>query len=199
MSRLPHWQNLLAKHCPSDRPVGWIVLLHSLMVASLAIRLRRRARLPLDDGEVLAAAMLHDIGIAATDAPGIDCRGSLPYLWHGVAGADILRAEGVDERYARVAERHTGVGLDPDEARALGLPEGRVYMPLTQLERLICYADCFYSKGSRHDKFDTVALAATAPVLRRRKSFDSVRSACARRGPGQLARFDALAAEFGRP
>ena len=167
MSRLPPWQNLLAKHCPSDRPVGWIVLLHSLMVASLAIRLRRR--------------------------------GSLPYLWHGVAGADILRAEGVDERYARVAERHTGVGLDPDEARALGLPEGRVYMPLTQLERLICYADCFYSKGSRHDKFDTVALAATAPVLRRRKSFHSVRDACARRGPGQLARFDALAAEFGRP
>ena len=61
----------------------------------------------------------------------------------------MLRAAGVPEIYARVAERHTGAGLTRKEidARHLPLPAGRSYMPETLLEKLVCYADCFYSKS----------------------------------------------------
>ena len=35
--------------------------------------------------------MLHDIGIFQTDAPGIHCFGSQPYICHGRLGAELLR------------------------------------------------------------------------------------------------------------
>ncbi len=50
--------------------------------------------------------MLHDIGIFLTDAPGIHCHGTAPYIAHGYLGADLLRRERYSEDVARVAERH---------------------------------------------------------------------------------------------
>lgn len=122
--------------------------------------------------------MLHDIGIIATDAPGIDCHGDIPYLCHGSAGADMLRGDGVDEKYALVAERHTGSGLTADEIAASGLPlpAGRSYMPETLLEKLICYADCFFSKGGDGT----------------RKSMERVEASMAKFGPDVLRRFREL-------
>lgn len=143
------WQTIIDRHYPAHRKVRGILLSHSASVAAMAKDLNRRCALGLDEDTVETAAMLHDIGIILTDAPGIDCHGTLPYLAHGAAGADMLRAEGVDEIYARIAERHTGAGLTSTEIEQAGLPlpPGRVYMPETILEKLICYADCFYSKG----------------------------------------------------
>ena len=127
--------------------------------------------------------MLHDIGIIAVDAPGIDCHGTEPYLCHGVIGAEMLRRAGVPELYARVAERHTGAGLTADEIAAAGLPlpTDRSYMPETTLERLICYADCFYSKGGDG----------------RRKSLERVRASMDRFGPTVRRRFEEMNKEFG--
>lgn len=143
------WQNAIDIYYPADREVRGILISHSHSVAKLAVDLARKRELLLDEVEIINAAMLHDIGIICTDAPGIDCHGSQPYLCHGAIGADMLRSLNIDEKYARVAERHTGTGLTQEEIKKFGipLPEGRSYMPQTLLEKLICYADCFYSKS----------------------------------------------------
>lgn len=168
---------------PAGRKVSGILLTHSEAVAREALEIARRKNLGLDPDTVYAAAMLHDIGIIRTDAPGIGCYGSRPYLAHGPVGADMLRALGVDEIYARVAERHTGVGLLPEEiaAQNIPLPPDRSYMPETVLEKLICYADCYYSKGSDMS----------------RKSRERVLRSLARFGPAVTDRFLALEKEFG--
>lgn len=134
---------------PAGRKVSGILLVHSRAVADEALAIAHRMNLDLDDSDIEAAAMLHDVGIIRTNAPGIGCYGSAPYLCHGPLGADMLRAARAPEIYARVAERHTGAGLASKEidARHLPLPEGRCYMPETLLEKLVCYADCFYSKS----------------------------------------------------
>lgn len=176
---------IIDKYYPADRPVRGILLCHSRNVADLALALARRAQLRLDPELIEAAAMLHDIGIIATDAPGIDCHGSAPYLLHGVIGADMLRQCGADERVARVAERHTGAGISRGELRSLHLPlpDDRTLMPLTTLEKLICYADCFYSKTG----------------LNRLKDIGRVRSGMQRHGMDQCDRFERLVQLFGDP
>ena len=131
------------------QPPREILLRHSLNVAALAREINHRRNLGLDDAVIADAALLHDIGIKYTDAPGIGCHGTQPYLAHGAIGADLLRKAGAPEIDARVAERHTGSGLTAGEIASAGLPmpPGRSYMPHTLLEKLICYADCFYSKS----------------------------------------------------
>lgn len=167
---------------PAGRKVSGILLTHSRAVADEALSIARRKGLDVDLYDVEAAAMLHDVGIIRTNAPGIGCYGVAPYLCHGAIGADMLRAAGAPEIYARVAERHTGAGLTADEIAAarLPLPRGRSYMPQSTLERLICYADCFYSKSADMT----------------RKSLERVEASMAKFGPEQLERFRALRAEF---
>lgn len=174
---------IISKHYPAGRKVSGILLCHSRAVADEALAIARRLRLPLDSDVIEAAAMLHDIGIIRTNAPGIGCYGSAPYLCHGYIGADMLRADGVPEAYARVAERHTGAGLTRAEieARRLPLPPDRCYMPETLLEKLICYADCFYSKSGDM----------------KRKPIERVEKSMAGFGPDVLTRFRALHALFG--
>lgn len=172
------YNEVIDKYYPPQRRVRDILIEHSRCVADMALKIAHRKHLPLADSEIETAAMLHDIGIIATDAPGIDCHGSLPYLAHGAAGADMLRREGVEEKYALVAERHTGAGLTPEEIKqgGLPLPSGRSYMPQSLLEKLICYADCFYSKGGDM----------------KRKDIARVRASMARFGPGVALRFEEL-------
>lgn len=159
-----------------------LLITHSVQVAQKALAIAHAHALPLADGDIVAAAMLHDIGIVATDAPGIHCHGSEPYLRHGVIGAAMLRKAGAPEWLARVAERHTGAGITAKDIveHNLPLPPGD-YLPETLLERLVCYADKFYSK-SRPEKEKTLAQA---------------RASVARFGADSAARFDELAAQFG--
>lgn len=168
---------------PAGRKVSGILLSHSRAVADEAIAIAKRLNLPVDLDEVEAAAMLHDIGIIRTNAPGIGCYGSAPYLCHGPIGADMLRAMEVPEIYARVAERHTGAGLTEADiaARALPIPEGRSYMPESLLEKLVCYADCFYSKSGDL----------------KRKPYDRVEASMAKFGDDILKRFLELHRQFG--
>lgn len=170
------FRNLIDRIYPEGDPARGILLSHSHSVADLACRINESKNLGLDPETVETAAMIHDIGIIRVDAPAIGCHGDLPYMLHGVAGADILRAAGAPEIYARVAERHTGAGLNPEEAKAAGLPEGRSYMPESVLEKLICYADCFFSKTN----------------LGHQKSLDRVRLSLSKFGPDVAARFEDL-------
>lgn len=91
--------------------------------------------------------MVHDIGICLTDAPGIHCHGTHPYICHGILGAAMMRAEGY-ERHARVCERHTGAGLSLNDIISQGLPlPHHDLLPETLEEQLICFADKFFSKS----------------------------------------------------
>ena len=102
--------------------------------------------LQLDAQFVEEAAMLHDLGIFLTDAPGIQCFGSHPYICHGRLGAEILREEGY-ERHARVCERHTGAGITCKQIVEQNLPlPHQDFLPETMEEKVICYADKFFSK-----------------------------------------------------
>lgn len=177
------FQEIIDKYYPQGSALRVIYLEHCRRVADLALEIAHAKRLPLTEEDIEAAAMLHDIGIFLTDAPGIECHGTEPYLAHGAIGADLLRGEGAPEWLARIAERHTGSGLTPQEieARQLPLPKGRSYMPQTLLERLICYADKFYSKSGD---------------FRARKPMERVRASQRRFGPSVAERFEALHREF---
>lgn len=172
---------VIDKYYPAGTRRRDIYIKHCRQVADKALEIARRKSLQLDEDDIVAGAMLHDIGIALTDAPGIDCHGTLPYLCHGTAGADLLRREGFDERFARIAERHTGAGITADEIEASGLPiPRRDYLPETLLERLICYADKFYSKSGEMKE----------------KPLERVVASMSKFTPATLARFNDLHAEF---
>ena len=90
--------------------------------------------------------MLHDIGIFKCDAAGILCFGTEPYICHGRIGAELLRSEGFP-RHARVCERHTGAGITKAQIIAQNLPlPQQDFLPETMEEKVICYADKFFSK-----------------------------------------------------
>lgn len=177
------YQRIIDKYYPAGSPLRDIYMRHCRSVANLALDIARRKGLDLSPADIEAAAMLHDIGIVRTDAPGIHCHGSEPYLAHGRIGADLLRAEGAPEEYARVAERHTGAGLTPEDVARMSpmLPPDRSYMPQTLLERLVCYADKFYSKSGDM----------------KIKPLDRVRASLAKFGEGASERFERLHQEFG--
>lgn len=177
------WQRIIDMHYPAGTPLRDILEGHSRQVAGMALAIARRVCPELDPLQVEAAAMLHDIGICRTDAPGIQCFGTEPYLMHGVLGAAMLRECGAPEWAAAVAERHTGAGLTRADVIASGMPDpGHDLCPRDMLERLVCYADKFFSK--------THVGAPPKPI-------DRVRASMARFGPDAAARFDALHAEFG--
>ncbi|MBP5523969.1 MAG: phosphohydrolase, partial [Bacteroidaceae bacterium] len=92
------------------------------------------------------AAMIHDLGIFLCNAPGIYCFGNEPYIKHGILGAELLRKEGFP-RHARVCERHTGAGITREDIEKQGLPlPPQDFLPETIEEKIICYADKFFSK-----------------------------------------------------
>ncbi|MDE6631631.1 MAG: HDIG domain-containing protein [Muribaculaceae bacterium] len=159
-----------------------LLLTHSEMVARKALTVAEAAKLNIDRDFVYNAAMLHDIGIFRCDASGIYCYGDEPYIRHGIIGGELLRKEGVDEAFARVCERHTGSGLTAKEIAETGMPLPHMdFLPETLEEKLICYADKFFSKSGDP---------------REEKSLDRVRKSMAKFGADSLERFDALHAIF---
>ena len=70
----------------------------------------------------------------------------------------VLRKEGFP-RHARVCERHTGAGITREQIinQHLPLPE-QDFLPETMEEKVICYADKFFSK-THLDKEKTVEQA----------------------------------------
>ena len=138
---------IIDKYYRDNEPLRHILVMHSRSVAQKALDVAsRHPELGVDVRFVEEAALLHDIGICLTDAPGIQCFGHEPYICHGLLGAELLRSEGLP-RHARVAERHTGTGLTVATIRRqhLPLPE-RDFSPETIEEQIICYADKFFSK-----------------------------------------------------
>lgn len=164
-------------------PLYDTLVTHSRAVADKALALGRASGMDLDLDFVESAAMLHDIGIIDCDAPSIHCHGSLPYIAHGTAGSRMLESLGL-HRHALVCERHTGAGISLAQIveRALPLPP-RPMLPLTPEEKLVCYADKFFSK-SRDD-------------LRREKPVEKITAQMEAFGPDTLRRFLEMHRMFG--
>ena len=126
------------------------------------------------------AALLHDIGIFMTDAADIECYGRSRYIEHGYLGADLLRENGLD-RHALVAERHTGMGLKRVDIIEKNMPlPHRDMIPISMEEKIICYADKFFSKSDLERKF----------------TIEEIRNKNAKYGKEWIEAFDALSDMF---
>ena len=164
-----------------------LLLLHSRQVAQLVQQLGERLVAqgkPLDLEFAVEAAMLHDIGVIHTSAPGIHCHGTEPYICHGVIGRRMLDEIGLF-RHALVCERHTGAGLSITDIEKQNLPlPHRDLLPLSLEEKIVCYADKFFSKSHPDDQARTLSVA---------------RSKLLKFGDDTIARFDMMATLFGEP
>ena len=140
--------SIIDQYYPSENELRRILLTHSRQVADRCLLIaRKHPELKLDTEFLEEAAMLHDIGIYACDAPSIQCFGTEPYICHGLIGGKLLREKGF-VRHAQVCERHTGTGISREQiiAQNLPLPLDGCYEPDTIEEQVVCYADKFYSK-----------------------------------------------------
>lgn len=168
------WKKIIDKYYSGDGDLRTILIIHSQSVARKALQIvSLHPELNLDREFIEEAAMLHDIGIIKTDASGIKCFGTEPYICHGILGAEMLRQEGLP-RHARVCERHTGAGLSLNEIVSQNLPlPHQDFLPETLEEQVICYADKFFSKTH----------------LDREKSVEKAEKSIAKFGEEGLARF----------
>jgi uncharacterized protein len=129
---------LLKKHSTGKRELK-IVLAHSRAVQKLALeiagRINRAGKRKADTHFIRTAALLHDIG--RFEHP--------PWkqaILHGVAGARILKKEGLPAAYQKVCMNHLGAGITKADIRKQRLPLPLAdYVPRTIEEKIICYAD----------------------------------------------------------
>ncbi len=173
--------DMIDLYYPSANELKDILLTHSRAVVQKALWVAsRHPELELDRTFLYEAAMLHDIGIFLTDAPGIHCYGTQPYICHGYLGADLARKHGF-HRHALVCERHTGAGLSLQEIveRDLPLPH-RDMQPVSLEEQVICFADKFFSKSH--------------PA--KEKSIEGTQKSLSKHGEAGVARFNEWCARF---
>ncbi|MCS3323138.1 HDIG domain-containing protein [Bacteroides fragilis] len=167
--------DLIDKYYPRDNELKHILNVHSRSVADKALWIAgKHPELNLDTVFLEEAAMLHDIGIFLTHAPGIQCFGTEPYICHGYLGAGLVRKEGFP-RHALVCERHTGAGLSLKDIMDQKLPvPHREMLPVSMEEQVICFADKFFSKTH----------------LDREKTVEGARKSIAKYGDEGLQRFN---------
>lgn len=167
--------DLIDKYYPQDNELKHILNVHGRSVADKALWIAgKHPELNLDTVFLEEAAMLHDIGIFLTHAPGIQCFGTEPYICHGYLGAGLVRKEGFP-RHALVCERHTGAGLSLKDIMDQKLPvPHREMLPVSMEEQVICFADKFFSKTH----------------LDREKTVEGARKSIAKYGDEGLQRFN---------
>jgi uncharacterized protein len=170
---------LITKYYPPESLAYEILIEHAKMVAKKALAAAEVvSHLSPDIVFIEEAAMLHDIGIFLTDAPGLGCFGDEEYICHGYLGRELLEREGLPV-HALVCERHTGVGLSIADIEKHDLPlPRRDMLPVSLEEKIICYADKFFSK-----RIESLSIE---------KSLDSVRAEIGRYGGENLRRFEEL-------
>jgi uncharacterized protein len=178
--------SLIKKYYPSDSQAYPLLLEHSRLVTEKALQVAGRVRsLGPDLIFIEEASMLHDIGIFLTNAPHIGCYGDKPYICHGYLGREILDKEGLPQ-HAIVCERHVGTGLTVTDIESGNLPLPRRAMsPLTLEEKIICFADKFYSKVK-----DNIGNA---------KPVSQIRKELTRYGESKLRQFDEWLVFFKEP
>lgn len=173
--------SIIEKYYKKDSELYNILVKHSTDVKNKALSIaKKHPELNIDTGFTEEAAMLHDIGIFLTNAPSIKCFGIAPYVCHGYLGREILDKEGLP-KHALVCERHTGTGISLEEIESNHLPlPHRDMRPVSIEEKVICFADCFFSK--------------TRPGEER--SVEKVKQSIAKFGKDSVTQFDKWVAIF---
>ena len=140
--------HIIKKYYDENSPLFKVLVEHSHSVVQKALEIaKKNPQENFDTTFVEEAAMLHDIGIYLTNAPKIFCFGEKSYICHGYLGSEILQKEGLP-KHALVAERHTGTGISLEQIRHENLPlPHRDMLPISNEEKLICFADKFFSKS----------------------------------------------------
>ncbi len=174
-------EEILKKYCRLKTVE--ILMIHGKMVAGKALSACSAVDADSDTRRlVIEASYLHDIGVCKVNAPDIDCYGTEPYICHGILGREILDSEGL-HLHAMICERHTGVGITIEDIKTQNLPlPERDMTPETLSEKIICYADLFYSKNP--DKLD------------KEKSVEKIRKSLSKFGNNKVAIFDSWHREF---
>jgi uncharacterized protein len=152
-----------------------IFMSHATDVANKALSIvHKHPELAVDVQFIGEAAMLHDIGIFKTHAPHIGCYGKYPYICHGYLGNELMISEGYP-KHGLVCERHTGTGITLEMIIKNNLPlPHRDMVPVSMEEKIICFADKFYSKSHPGKE----------------KSIKKIRQSLAKHGKHQVAIFD---------
>jgi uncharacterized protein len=178
--------SLINKYYPSGSMAYSILLKHSRLVTEKALHVAGRVpSLGPDLSFIEEASMLHDIGIFLTNAPHIGCYGDKPYICHGYLGRELLEKEGLPV-HAIVCERHVGAGLTVTDIETANLPlPVRAMAPVTLEEKIICFADKFYSKVK-----DNVG---------NQKTISQIRKELRRYGESKLKQFDEWLVFFKEP
>lgn len=173
--------SIIEKYYKKDSDLYNILVRHSTDVTNKALSIAdKHPELNIDARFVSEAAMLHDIGIFKTNAPSIKCFGVEPYLAHGYLGREILEKLGYP-LHALVCERHTGTGISLEEIIKSDLPvPHRDMRPVSIEEKVICFADCFFSK---------TRLGEERPI-------DKVRQSISKFGEESVRQFDRWCAIF---
>ncbi|NTU69904.1 HD domain-containing protein [bacterium] len=130
----------LNKYCSGVSELNRKVLVrHSNLVLKESLKIAdRHPELNVDITKLINSAILHDIGVCGLTK-------QMPYIYHGVMGKKILLKSSF-KNIASVCERHIGSGITKEEAIKLGLPR-KDMLPKTIEEKIVCYADKFYSKS----------------------------------------------------
>ena len=124
--------SLLKKYAPSEEVFNKVYK-HSKKVQEISLRFASGKK--VDKEFIKAASLLHDIGR-------FECPPGKESIKHGIAGASILRKEGLPEKLALVCERHLGAGISKKDIGGQKLPLPlKDYMPISAEEKIIAHAD----------------------------------------------------------
>jgi uncharacterized protein len=177
-------KKIILDHYPENSIAYSYYFTHCLKVTELALKIIEiNPHLNIDKEFVINGAMLHDIGVVKTNAPEIGCFGQYPYIAHTYLGREMLEQEGLFE-IALVCERHIGLGLSKEDIINGGFPlPHRDMIPISLEEKLICFADKFYSKSEKH--------------LIIPRSPDKIRKKITKYGDDKIRKFDELVNLFG--
>lgn len=175
---------IIEKYYPEGSMAYSYYFTHCVKVTELALVITDyNKHLKIDKDVVVYGTMLHDIGIIKTFAPEIGCFGEFPYIAHTYLGREMLEKEGL-KNIAPICERHVGVGLTREDIIKTGFPlPHRDMIPLTIEEKLVCYADKFYSKSDNH------LIIPRTP--------EKIRKKILKYGTDKLQKFDELVELFG--
>jgi uncharacterized protein len=145
---------LLRKYSTSPKDFRG-VLVHSRGVQKYALEVARKVnrnpavKRKADVGFIKIACILHDIGRFAVP-PGKNSGA------HGYFGGQILKKEGLDNRFVRVCETHIGYWVTKEDVLRRKMPiPAKNYKPRSVEEKIISYVDKLVLY-SRRIKIDTV-------------------------------------------
>ncbi len=106
---------------------------HCIAVANLSLEMAKTLKkkgYEVDLTVVEIGGLLHDLGRSRTHS-----------VYHVVEGSKIAESVGLPKSVVSIIERHVGGGITPEEAKALGWPSDKSYVPATLEEKVVSVAD----------------------------------------------------------